>query len=93
MAVGDAVSYVYNGNGVRVSKTVGGVQYLLDGSTIIGEKTGRAYTWYYCDNEAGFYALQSRYYDPEIGRFVNADSIDNTMENSDDLLSADCCSS
>lgn len=28
---------------------------------------------YYYDNETGFYYLQSRYYDAEIGRFINAD--------------------
>jgi len=26
------------------------------------------------DSEAGLYYLQSRYYDPEIGQFINADS-------------------
>lgn len=28
---------------------------------------------YRCPAETGFYYLQSRYYDPEIGRFINAD--------------------
>ena len=28
------------------------------------------------DNESSLYYLQSRYYDPEIGRFINADDID-----------------
>ena len=28
---------------------------------------------YYYDNETGWYYLQSRYYDPEVGRFLNAD--------------------
>ena len=31
------------------------------------------YRGYYYDNETGLYYLNSRYYDPEIGRFVNAD--------------------
>lgn len=31
------------------------------------------YRGYYYDNESGFYYLQSRYYGPTIGRFVNAD--------------------
>ena len=31
------------------------------------------YRSYYYDSETGFYYLQSRYYDPEIGRFINAD--------------------
>ena len=33
------------------------------------------YRSYYYDTETGFYYLQSRYYDPEIGRFINADDI------------------
>ena len=32
------------------------------------------YRGYYYDTESGFYYLQSRYYDPEICRFINADS-------------------
>ena len=31
------------------------------------------YRGYYYDNETGFYYLQSRYYDPENHRFINAD--------------------
>lgn len=31
---------------------------------------------YYFDDELGLYYLQSRYYDPEIGRFISADSIE-----------------
>ena len=32
------------------------------------------YRGYYYDAETGWYYLQSRYYDPETGRFINADS-------------------
>ena len=32
------------------------------------------YRGYYYDTETGLYYLQSRYYDPEIGRFINADA-------------------
>lgn len=32
------------------------------------------YRGYYYDNETGLYYLNSRYYDSEIGRFINADS-------------------
>ena len=31
------------------------------------------YRGYYYDNETGYYYLQSRYYDPSICRFINAD--------------------
>ena len=33
------------------------------------------YRSYYYDSETGFYYLQSRYYDPELGRFINADDV------------------
>ena len=32
------------------------------------------YRGYYYDKESGLYYLQSRYYDPVVGRFINADS-------------------
>jgi RHS repeat-associated protein len=34
------------------------------------------YRGYYYDSETGFYYVSSRYYDPEIGRFISADNID-----------------
>ena len=33
---------------------------------------------YYYDNETGFYYLQSRYYDPAVRRFINADGYTST---------------
>lgn len=33
------------------------------------------YRSYVYDTETGYYYLQSRYYDPEIGRFINADAL------------------
>ena len=33
------------------------------------------YRGYYQDDETDFYYLQSRYYDAEVGRFINADSV------------------
>ena len=36
------------------------------------------YRGYYYDDETGFYYLQSRYYDPSIGRFINADTFAST---------------
>lgn len=32
------------------------------------------YRSYYYDTETGYYYLQSRYYDPNVGRFISADS-------------------
>ena len=34
------------------------------------------YRSYYYDAETGLYYLQSRYYDPEVGRFVNGDAVE-----------------
>ena len=34
------------------------------------------YRGYYLDNETNYYYLQSRYYNPEICRFLNADDVD-----------------
>ena len=39
----------------------------------IGEKNPIRYRGYYYDDETGFYLTGTRYYDPEIGRFINAD--------------------
>lgn len=36
------------------------------------------YRGYYYDTETGFYYLQSRYYDPMLGRFINSDSYAST---------------
>ncbi len=40
----------------------------------IGNLNPIRYRGYYYDTETGFYYVSSRYYDPEIGRFINADS-------------------
>ena len=42
------------------------------------------YRSYYYDFETGFYYLNSRYYDPAIGRFINADDV--TLIDSGDYL-------
>lgn len=34
------------------------------------------YRSYYYDIETGLYYLESRYYDPEVGRFINSDSVE-----------------
>ena len=146
----DTVSYTYNIDGIRTSKTIGSetTEYFLEGSTVIAQKTGNNVLWflydadgqrigftyndtpylyvynatgdvvgivddtltmvveytyspwgeilsttgdeadtigvinpfryrgYYYDEETGLYCLNSRYYDPETGRFINADTTD-----------------
>ena len=61
------VSYSYNAWGEIESVT----GTLAD---TIGQKNPLRYRGYYYDGETGFYYLTSRYYDPEVGRFINADS-------------------
>ena len=41
----------------------------------IGNLNPFRYRGYYFDRETGLYFLQTRYYDPEIGRFLNRDSV------------------
>ena len=41
----------------------------------IGALNPFRYRGYYLDRETGLYYLMTRYYDPEIGRFVNANSL------------------
>ena len=154
----NSVSYTYNNDGYRTSKTVNGTttDYTLEGSKVLIEKTGSDYVWFYYDaagapvamatgsgpslyiyrknlqgdvtgiysgstgtllvsyvydawgkvtatnvagttesatvlarnpylyrgnrydSETGLYYLNSRYYDPKTGRFINADGFVST---------------
>ena len=40
----------------------------------VGDKNPFRYRGYYYDTETGLYYLNSRYYNPEFGRFINVDS-------------------
>ena len=42
----------------------------------IGKLNPFRYRGYYYDTETGLYYLQTRYYDPELGRFISQDSIE-----------------
>jgi len=73
---GDIVA-IYNQSGTKVvtytydawgNVTTSGIQ-----STGIGAKNPIRYRGYYYDSETGYYYVSSRYYDPEIGRWINAD--------------------
>ena len=44
----------------------------------IGTKNPFRYRGYYYDTETGLYYLNSRYYDPQVGRFLNADGLVST---------------
>ena len=62
-----AVSYTYDAWGKLLS--TGGDSPALAAANPI------RYRGYYYDAESGLYYLNSRYYDPETGRFLNADGI------------------
>ena len=63
----DVVQYAYDewGKILSVTGTL---------ASTIGQINPIRYRGYYYDSETGFYYLQSRYYDPETGRFINADA-------------------
>lgn len=60
--------------GKLISITDGNGTALADGS--FAHQMAFRYRGYYYDTETGLYYLQSRYYDPETGRFLNADDVD-----------------
>jgi RHS repeat-associated protein len=55
----------------------GNILGLVDNSTgdIISKMNPYTYRGYRYDSEIGYYYLNSRYYNPEIGRFINADGM------------------
>ena len=67
----EIVTYKYNSWGV--------IKNITDNSNInLGIINPFRYRSYYYDEETQLYYLNSRYYNPEIGRFINADSIINS---------------
>ncbi len=50
--------------------------------------TNFSYRGYFCDYETGLYYLQSRYYDPEVGRFINLDDTGMAIAKIGDCLGA-----
>ena len=64
------VSYLYDAWGNLLSSET----YTNAGTTACSLNS-LLYRGYYFDSESGFYYLQSRYYDPQVRRFINADSI------------------
>ena len=55
----------------------------------LGQLNPLRYRGYYYDSESGYYYLQSRYYDPELRRFINADKLENLYEPKNTYLYAD----
>ena len=62
------VEYAYDawGNVLDISGTY---------ASTLGQNNPIRYRGYYYDSETGFYYVSSRYYDPEIGRWINADNV------------------
>lgn len=71
------VTYTYDSWGNVIS---------VDGDTVLGNSNPFRYRSYYYDKESNLYYLNSRYYSPEIGRFINADDTDALINNFDSAL-------
>ena len=69
----EVASYTYDawGNVTDITRTAADTQDIAHLNPI-------RYRGYYQDVETGFYYLESRYYDPAIGRFINADNFAST---------------
>ena len=50
--------------------------HTLSGNSKIANLNPFRYRGYYFDKETGLYYLQTRYYDPEVGRFISPDNTD-----------------
>jgi RHS repeat-associated protein len=72
------VTYSYDSWG-RALSTTGSL------ASTVGEKNPYRYRGYRYDTETNLYYLQSRYYNPELGRFVNADDTDVVTSALDDI--------
>ena len=78
VAIADAngnivVNYAYDAWGNILSITDGSGNDISNNTWHIGNLNPIRYRSYYYDTETGFYYLHSRYYDPAIRRFINAD--------------------
>lgn len=80
---GDIIAIVY-----KDAKTVARYSYDAWGvPTVVSDSSGRSiatvnpfrYRGYYYDAEIGMYYIQSRYYNPVVGRFINADEIKSVL--------------
>ena len=82
---GDIIA-IYNSYGARVAKyaydAYGVCKVMSSGGAentdkdFIGNINPFRYRGYYYDVETKLYYLQTRYYDPSVGRFINADSLE-----------------
>ncbi|WP_055666122.1 RHS repeat domain-containing protein [Desnuesiella massiliensis] len=78
------VSYAYDSWGKLISIKDKDSKDVTTDTNHVGYKNPYRYRGYRYDNETSLYYLQSRYYNPEWGRFLNADALAGTVG---DLLS------
>ena len=73
------VTEIYDASGVKVGKykyTAFGECEVEMNTNGIAEKNPIRYRGYYYDTETSLYYLKTRYYDPEVGRFMTIDGIE-----------------
>ncbi|MBQ3526987.1 MAG: DNRLRE domain-containing protein [Clostridia bacterium] len=75
-------NYRYDAYGSIISVTDANGNY-VSSATHIANLNPFRYRGYMYDEESGFYYLRSRYYDPYIGRFLNADGLVSTGQGFD----------
>ena len=68
------VKYVYDAWGNHKVCSSTGAE--ISDTTHVGHINPIRYRGYYYDVETGLYYLQTRYYDPQVGRFISPDSVD-----------------
>jgi RHS repeat-associated protein len=81
------VSYTYDSWGNIISIKDENGSDISNNTNHIGNINPFKYRSYYYDNETNLYYLNSRYYNSEWSRFVNADTFDVMLENTEHLLS------
>ena len=76
-----AANYVYDtwGKLIKITDSSGATKTY--DTTFIGRINPLRYRGYYYDSDLSLYYLQTRYYDPNTGRFINADNYISTGNN------------
>ena len=75
---GDVMSIVDGSGNVVASYEYDPYGNVIEAAGILAEINPLRYRGYVYDSETDFYYCQSRYYDPQIGRFINADAYAST---------------
>ena len=73
---GDVMGLVDTSGNSVASYTYDPYGKVLTATGELADKNPLRYRGYYYDSETGFYYVSSRYYDPEVGRWINADDAD-----------------